>query len=139
MQHELDEIEPGHALRLFYLFFQRQAFLPHAWDVTGGGAAARTFHAYALNEARLYEEKVSQDLGARVFSDIFPQLADALARGDLHARTHEVGYGSSSVRSTRPNTWTKCAKSRWYQHAACSRSKGETGQRARGGECAGAG
>ena len=88
LQHELDDIEPASALRLFYLFFQREAFLPQSWDNTG-----RTFHAYALNEARLYEEKVSQDLGARVFSDIFPQLADALARGDLHAKTHEVGYG----------------------------------------------
>ena len=88
IQHDLDEIEPAHALKLFYLFFQREAFLPQAWDNAG-----RTFHAYALNEARLYEEKVSQDLGARVFSDIFPQLADALARGDLHAKTHEVGYG----------------------------------------------
>ena len=84
----MDEIKPSDALRLFYLFFQRDAFLPQAWDNTG-----RTFHAYALNEARLYEEKVSQDLGARVFSDIFPQLADALARGDLHAKTQEVGYG----------------------------------------------
>jgi hypothetical protein len=93
VQHDLDEIEPAHALKLFYLFFQREAFLPQAWDVPSGGAAARTFHAYALNEARLYEEKVSQDLGARVFSDIFPQLADALARGDLHAKTQEVGYG----------------------------------------------
>jgi hypothetical protein len=93
IQHELDDVEPDHALRLFRLFFQREAFLPQAWDVPGGGAAARTFHAYALNEARLYEEKVSQDLGARVFSDIFPQLADALARGDLHAKTQEIGYG----------------------------------------------
>ncbi len=88
IQPELDDIEPGHALRLFYLFFQRQAFLPQSWDND-----QRTFHAYALNEARLYEEKVSQDLGARVFGEIFPQLADALARGDLHAKTHEVGYG----------------------------------------------
>ena len=88
IQHELDEIAPSHALRLFYLFFQREAFLPQSWD-----SAGRSFHAYALNEARLYEEKVSQDLGARVFSDIFPQLADALAKGDLHAKTHEVGYG----------------------------------------------
>ena len=88
IQPELDDIEPGHALRLFYLFFQREAFLPQSWD-----SAGRSFHAYALNEARLYEEKVSQDLGARVFSDIFPQLADALAKGDLHAKTHEVGYG----------------------------------------------
>ena len=88
IQHELDEIAPAHALRLFFMFFHRGAFLPQSWD-----SANRTFHAYALNEARLYEEKVSQDLGARVFADIFPQLADALARGDLHAKTHSIGYG----------------------------------------------
>lgn len=88
VQHDIDDIAPAHALRLFQLFFSRSAFLPQSWDDTG-----RSFHAYALNEARLYEEKVSQDLGARVFEEIFPQLADALARGDLHARTHEVGYG----------------------------------------------
>jgi len=88
IQHDLDEIAPSHAMRLFYLFFQRSAFLPQSWDNT-----SRSFHAYALNEARLYEEKVSQDLGARVFGEVFPQLADALARGDLHAVTHEVGYG----------------------------------------------
>lgn len=88
VQRDIDDIAPAHALRLFYLFFSRAAFLPQDWD-----EARRTFHAYALNEARLYEEKVSQDLGARVFGEIFPQLADALARGDLHARTHETGIG----------------------------------------------
>ncbi|MGQ0709034.1 MAG: Eco57I restriction-modification methylase domain-containing protein [Rhodoferax sp.] len=88
IQHELDEIDPAHALRLFFLFFHRGAFLPQSWDDAG-----RNFHAYALNEARLYEEKVSQDLGKRVFEDIFPQLADALAKGDLHAQTHSIGYG----------------------------------------------
>ena len=87
-QHSLDAPPPEHALRLFYLFFGRSAFLPQAWDDT-----RRSFHAYALNEARLYEERVSQDLGARVFGDVFPQLADALARGDLQARTQQVGYG----------------------------------------------
>jgi hypothetical protein len=98
IQHELDEIEPDHALRLFFLFFHRGAFLPQSWDNTG-----RTFHAFALNEARLYEEKVSQDLGARVFADIFPQLADALARGDLHARTHEIGYGQFKRKQFTPD------------------------------------
>ncbi|MCY7371920.1 MAG: hypothetical protein LH479_13945 [Polaromonas sp.] len=88
VQQELDETAPDHALRLFFLFFQRAAFLPQSWD-----SAGRTFHGYALNEARLYEEKVSQDLGAWLFGEIFPQLADALARGDLHALTHGVGYG----------------------------------------------
>lgn len=86
--HEPEEIASDDALRLFFLFFRRDAFLAQEWD-----SAGRSFHAYALNEARLYEEKVSQDLGARVFGDIFPRLADALARGDLHAKTHEIGYG----------------------------------------------
>ncbi len=91
MQAELDDIEPQHALKLFFMFFHRGAFLPQSWDTSAG--VERTFHAYALNEARLYEEKVSQDLGKRVFTEVFPQLADALARGDLHAQSHEVGYG----------------------------------------------
>jgi len=85
---EVDDVAPDHALRLFHLFFHRSAFLPQDWD-----AAGRSLHAYALNEARLYEEKVSQDLGERVFTDVFPRLADALARGDLSAATHSVGYG----------------------------------------------
>ena len=88
IQREPDDFAPAHALRLFFMFFRRGAFLPQDWDNTG-----RTFHAYALNEARLYEEKVSQDLGARVFADIFAQLADALARGDLHAVTFDTGFG----------------------------------------------
>jgi hypothetical protein len=97
IQRDPDDAQPQHALKLFYLFFGRAAFLPQDWDST-----QRTLHAYALNEARLYEEKVSQDLGARVFQDIFPQLADALARGDLHAQTQQVGFGQF----TRPQYTT---------------------------------
>ncbi|MDD2809656.1 hypothetical protein [Rhodoferax sp.] len=93
IQRDLDDWPPSHALRLFYLLFSREAFLPQAWLAERGESTGRTFHAYALNEARLYEERVSQDLGARVFADVFPQLADALARGDLHACTYEVGFG----------------------------------------------
>ncbi len=87
-QPALDDPAPEHGLKLFFLLFNRAAFLAQSWD-----NAARTLHAYALSEARLYEEKVSQDLGARVFEDIFPRLADALARGDLQARRQQVGYG----------------------------------------------
>lgn len=64
-QRHIEDFAPAHALRLFALFFGRAAFLPQDWDSTG-----RSFHAYALNEARLYEERVSQDLGARVFADV---------------------------------------------------------------------
>lgn len=88
LQRDIDDIEPAHGLKLFFLFFHRSAFLTQTWD-----SADRTFHAYALGEARLYEEKVSQDLGARVFTEIFPQLAEALARGDLQAVKQDVSYG----------------------------------------------
>ncbi|MDR2366018.1 MAG: hypothetical protein LBD68_09255, partial [Zoogloeaceae bacterium] len=93
LEAQPDAPEPEHALRLFYLFFRRDAFLPQEWD-----GANRGFHAYARSEARLYEEKVSQDLGARVFSDIFPRLAEALCRGDplpLEERTQKILSGTS--------------------------------------------
>ncbi|MBV5298585.1 MAG: Eco57I restriction-modification methylase domain-containing protein, partial [Rhodoferax sp.] len=95
-------VTAAHALRLFYVFFQRSAFLPQDWLLEQGESAGRTFHAYALNEARLYEERVSQDLGARVFADIFPQLADALARSDLQAATQETGFGQFRRRQFTP-------------------------------------
>ncbi len=87
-QGELDGMAAEHALKLFLLLFQREAFVAQAWD-----SASRTFHAFALNEAWLYEEAVFKDLGARVFDEIFPLLAQALAAGDLQARKQEIGYG----------------------------------------------
>ena len=88
MQGELEDLPAPHALQLFYLLFARSAFLPQDWD-----SARRTLHAYALNEARLYEETVAQELGARVLHEVFPQLADALTRGDLEKQTQNRGYG----------------------------------------------
>ncbi|MDR3300408.1 MAG: restriction endonuclease [Candidatus Accumulibacter sp.] len=90
-QRELDAPDPQHALRLFHLFFSRAAFLPQEWDT-----ARRSFHAYARNEAKLYEEKVSQDLGARVFHDIFPRLAEALAVDDQRKQTQRCGIGPTA-------------------------------------------
>ncbi|MBI3916126.1 MAG: restriction endonuclease [Betaproteobacteria bacterium] len=66
-----------HSLKLFFCLFRRDAFLTQPWDSDG-----RTFHEYALAEARRYEERVSQDLGQRVFDTVFPDLANALASGD---------------------------------------------------------
>lgn len=76
-----------HILKVFYCAFQRAAFLTQTWDVQH-----RTFHAYALNEARLYEEKVSKDLGQKVFDHIFPQLANALALSDEKAELSNKEY-----------------------------------------------
>lgn len=95
---DVDALPADHALRVFFLFFHRAAFLPQSWDTS----AEHTFHAYALREARVYEEKVSQDLGRRVFGQIFPDLASALAGGDLEARFGETGSGSAKHKTLTP-------------------------------------
>lgn len=77
-----------HGVKLFYCLFQRNAFLIQAWD-----DERRTFHEYALAEARHYEDKVSQDLGSRVFGLVFPDLANALAAHDPRAtKPYTRGY-----------------------------------------------
>ena len=70
--------EREHLLKLFYLLFSRSAFLAQAWD-----SQARSLHHVGLNESRLFEAKVSQDLGERVFNEVFPSLAAAIARMDV--------------------------------------------------------
>ncbi len=84
---DLFGMDARHGIKLFFCLFHRGAFLRQTWD-----KEERTFHEYAFNEARLYEEKVSQDLGARVFATIFPQLADALAAGDPDADLSSPAY-----------------------------------------------
>jgi len=84
---DLFDIDAQHGLKLFFCLFHRGAFMRQPWDKEN-----RSFHEYAFNEARLYEEKVSQDLGARVFATIFPQLANALAAGDPEADTASSNY-----------------------------------------------
>lgn len=86
VQPELDGFESRHGLKLFWLMFGRNAFNPQTWD-----SQRRTFHAIALSEARLYEETVSDQLGNRVFTEVFPSLCVALATSDLQARKTTQG------------------------------------------------
>lgn len=79
LEHGIDQ---RHALKVFYCLFRREAFQSQPWD-----SERRTFHEFALAEARRYEELVSQDLGQRVFDTVFPDLATALASGDPKAVT----------------------------------------------------
>lgn len=76
-----DGMDGRHLLKLFICFFDHSAFLRQDWDTE-----QRTFHEFALAEARHYEEKVSKDLGERVFRTVFPNLAEALAAGDPGSR-----------------------------------------------------
>lgn len=75
-----DRVDDVHTLRAFFLLFRREAFAPQPGDAEG-----RSFHALALDEGRRWETKVSQDLGERVFDELFPQLAAAIVRNDRGA------------------------------------------------------
>lgn len=86
VQPELDQFESRHGLKLFLLLFGRTAFLAQDWD-----SNRRTFHAVALAEARLYEETVSDQLGNRIFTEVFPLLCSALAAGDPEAERDRSG------------------------------------------------
>ena len=63
-----------HAFRLFLMSFGREAFVP--------GDAGETFHTYALREGKFWEARVAKTLSATVFDNVFPALADALAKAD---------------------------------------------------------
>lgn len=59
-------------LRVFYLLFRRESFVPQK------GATA-TFLESALADGRHYEDRVAQDLSGVVFERVFPSLVEALA------------------------------------------------------------
>lgn len=63
-----------HVLRLFVVLFGRAAFLP--------GSQGETFHLLALQEGKRWEAKVAKTLSDKVFGEVFPTLADALAKSD---------------------------------------------------------
>ena len=67
--------EQHHWLKIFYLMFRQSAFLPETID-------GRTFHGICLDEGKLWEEQVAQDLSEVVFETVFPDLVRGLAAGD---------------------------------------------------------
>ena len=79
----LSESERRHGLKLFVLFFRREAFLPGAVD-------SRTFHQRALDEGRFHQERVAADLSDLVFGRVFPELTRAIAREAPDAPLGEV-------------------------------------------------
>ena len=68
----LSESERRHGLKLFVLFFRREAFLP-------GEVDSRTLHQRALDEGRFHQERVAANLSDMVFGRVFPDLARAIA------------------------------------------------------------
>ena len=81
----LSEADRRHCLKLFMLFFRRNAFLPDP-----DTADAPTLHQRVLDEGRVYEERVAADLSALVFKQVFPKLAQAIAEAAPTAALSEA-------------------------------------------------
>ena len=85
-----------HLLTLFWLMFQRDAFLP--------GANGHTFHQIALTEGREWEAKVRQNLAGVVFDVVFPDLLRALVRADAQAPNPVTAIYLATVREAALTT-----------------------------------
>ena len=72
---------PEHWRRVFYLMFSRPAFLPVP------ELDRRTFHAHAVNEGRLWEARITEELSAELLDESLPELARAVAREMSGERT----------------------------------------------------
>lgn len=72
-----ESADPDHWLRVFYLLFRAESFIPDPAD-----PGKRTFHHMALDEGRLWEAKVAEDLSRVVFDRVYPQVIRGLAAGD---------------------------------------------------------
>ena len=72
---------PEHWRRVFYLMFSRPAFLPIP------ELDRRTFHAHAVNEGRLWEARITEELSAELLDESLPELARAVAREMSGERT----------------------------------------------------
>ena len=68
----LSQPDRRHGLKLFVLFFRREAFLP-------GAADSCTLHQRVLDEGRFHQERVAANLSELVFGRVFPELARAIA------------------------------------------------------------
>ena len=79
----LSQSERRHGLKLFVLFFRREAFLP-------GEADSRTLHLRALEEGRFHQERVAANLSDLVFGRVFPELARTIAHEAPDAPLGEV-------------------------------------------------
>ena len=73
---ERDDEARAHWLRVFALMFGQSSFAET-------GADGRSFHLVALDEGRLWEERVAKSLSDLVFNQIFPSLVTALDAADI--------------------------------------------------------
>ena len=118
-----------HWLRVFWLVFRRDAFLPDAAD-------ERTFHERAIEEGRFHQERVAGSLSALVFEHVFPDLVRALAKAETEAPLPEVRdaalvllYRLLFVLYAEDRDLLPVRDSRYDDYALRDRVRGDVGRR----------
>ena len=91
-ERDLFDGDPDHFLKVFYLMFRREAFLPV------DEVDARSFHILALEEGKYWETRVAKNLSDMVFDHVFPDLIAALAKADPDAPEPQTPVYLSAVR-----------------------------------------
>lgn len=83
----LDEESRQHWFKVFVLIFRREAFV-------AAGAIPKTYHERILDEGKFYEKRVAENLSNKVFGEVFPNLARAIAHAAPNAPLQEVREGA---------------------------------------------
>lgn len=85
--YRLSEDEQNHMLHVFYLIFRTEAFVstpPHL----------STFHTRAMEDSKVYEERVANNLSDIVFTSVYPMLARSIAEKAPLATLEDVREGA---------------------------------------------
>ena len=130
----LTEPERRHGLKLFVLFFRREAFLP-------GEADSRTLHQRALEEGRFHQERVASSLSDLVFGRVFPDLARAIAGaapdaplGEVRDATLVILYRLLFILYAEDRDLLPVRDERYDDYGLRDRVRGDVGQRKNRGD-----
>jgi hypothetical protein len=84
---DLTDVERDHMLRVFYLIFRTEAFVPTPPQLL-------SFHARAIEDGKVYEDRVANNLSDLVFNSIYPLLARSIAEKAPAASLDSVRQGA---------------------------------------------
>lgn len=84
---DLTDDERDHMLRVFYLIFRTEAFVPTPPQLL-------SFHTRAIEDGKVYEDRVANNLSDLVFNSVYPLLARSIAEKAPDAPLDTVRQGA---------------------------------------------
>ena len=126
---ELSSEERRRWFKAFALAFRRDSFLP-------GRPDGRTFHEHALDESRFHERRVAANLSDKIFGQVFPALAGALAAAapeasapDVRVATLILLYRLLFILYAEDRNLLPVHDARYAEYALRERVRGDVGDR----------